>query len=60
MIEDIREGELSLSQLWLEYHVQCLSRQENCPITPELILRALRQFPLPADLDFGMTDDESP
>jgi len=60
IIEDIREGELSLSQLWLEYNVQRLSRQENCPITPELISRARRQFPLPAGLDFRMTDDNLP
>jgi predicted Zn-dependent protease len=60
VIEDIREGELSLSQLWLEYNVQGLSRQENCPITPELISQARRQFPLPASLDFRMTDDDSP
>jgi hypothetical protein len=60
VIEDIREGELSLSQLWLEYNVQRLSRQENCPITPELISQARRQFPLPAGLDFRMTDDDSP
>ena len=60
VIEDIREGELSLSQLWLEYNVQRLSRQENCPITPELISQARRKFPLPASLDFRMTDDDSP
>ena len=60
VIEDIREGELSLSQLWLEYNVQRLSRQENCPITAELISQARRQFPLPANLDFRMTDDDSP
>jgi hypothetical protein len=59
VIEDIREGELSLSQLWLEYNVQRLSRQENCPITPELISQARRQFPLPASLDFRMTDDDA-
>ena len=59
VIEDIREGELSLSQLWLDFHVQRLSRQENCPITPELISRARQQFPLPDILDFRMTDDES-
>ena len=60
VIEDIREGELSLSQLWLEYNVQRLSRQENRPITPELISQARWQFPLPASLDFRMTDDDSP
>ena len=58
VIEDIREGDLSLSLLWLEYNVQRLSRQENCAITPELISRARRQFPLPAGLDFRMTDDD--
>jgi tetratricopeptide (TPR) repeat protein len=31
VIEDIREGELSLSQLWLEYNVQRLSRQTGKP-----------------------------
>jgi hypothetical protein len=60
VIEDIREGELSLSELWLEYNVQRLSRQENRPITPELISQARQQFPLPASLDFRMTDDNSP
>jgi len=60
VIEDIREGELSLSQLWLDYNVQRLSRQENRAITPELISRARRQFPLPASLDFRMTDDDLP
>jgi hypothetical protein len=60
VIEDIREGELSLSQLWLDYNVQCLSQQENRPITPELISQARRQFPLPAKLDFRMSDDDSP
>ena len=59
VIEDIREGELSLSQLWLEYNVQRLSRQENFPITHDLISRARHQFPLPASLDFRMTDDKS-
>jgi tetratricopeptide (TPR) repeat protein len=58
VIEDIREGELSLSELWLDYNVQRLSRQENCPITPELISRSRQQFPLPANLDFRMTDDD--
>ena len=60
VIEDIREGELSLSQLWLEYNAQRLSRQENCPISPELISQARQQFPLPVSLDFGMTDNDSP
>ena len=60
VIEDIREGELSLSQLWLEYNVQRLIRQENCPISPELISQARRQFPLPAGLDFRITDDDLP
>jgi hypothetical protein len=59
VIEDIREGELSLSQLWLDYNVQRTSRQENCPITSDLISRARQQFPLPVRLDFRMTDDES-
>jgi hypothetical protein len=58
VIEDIREGELSLSQVWLEYNVQRLSRQENFPITHDLISRARHQFPLPASLDFRMTDDD--
>jgi tetratricopeptide (TPR) repeat protein len=60
VIEDIREGELSLSQVWLEYNVQRLSRQENFPITHDLISQARHQFPLPASLDFRMTDDDLP
>ena len=38
-IEDLREGELSLSQLWFEYHEQRLSALENIPVD-ESVARA--------------------
>lgn len=57
VIEDIREGEVSLSQLWFNYHAQRLSKLENHPIDDALLSRVRRQFPLPPEFDFRMSDD---
>lgn len=57
VIEDIREGERALSQLWLHYHAQFLSRLENRPCDDDLLTRVRKQFPLPAELDFRMSEE---
>jgi tetratricopeptide (TPR) repeat protein len=57
VIEDIREGELSLSQLWFNYHAKRLSVLENHPIDDDLLSRVRREFPLPPELDFRMSED---
>jgi tetratricopeptide (TPR) repeat protein len=53
-IDDLREGEVSLSQLWFEYHEQRLSVQENVPIDETLRKRVRREHPVPAEIDFRM------
>lgn len=53
-VDDMLEGEVSLSQLWFDYHEQRLSRAENCPVDDALKARVRRDFPPPAQIDFRM------
>ena len=57
VIEDLREGERSLSHLWFEYHEQHLSMAENVPIDDALRDRVRREFPVPDEIDFRMSND---
>jgi hypothetical protein len=57
VIEDLREGERSLSQLWFEYHEIRLSRSEGLPIDDALKARVREEFPVPAEIDFRMSVD---
>jgi len=57
-IPDLREGELSLSDFWLEYQTKRLSIQEGIPVNRELKARVSREFPVPAHLDFRMNVEE--
>jgi tetratricopeptide (TPR) repeat protein len=57
VIEDLREGERSLSHLWFEYHEQRLSRAEQAPIDDALRARVRREFPVPDEIDFRMSSD---
>ena len=59
VVNDLREGELSLSHLWFEYHERRLSAAENVPIDDALRARVRREFPLPNEFDFRMAVDES-
>jgi tetratricopeptide (TPR) repeat protein len=54
VIPDLREGELSLSELWYDWQVQRLSLLENTPIDDELRTRVKQEFPVPAGFDFSM------
>ncbi|MBN1872802.1 MAG: DUF5107 domain-containing protein [Anaerolineae bacterium] len=56
-IEDLREGERSLSHLWFAYHEQRLSVAENVPIDEGLRARVRREFPVPEAIDFRMSSD---
>lgn len=58
VIADLREGELSLSQLWENYQVQRLSALENRPVDKNLRARARQLFPLPESFDFRMTAND--
>jgi tetratricopeptide (TPR) repeat protein len=55
VIEDLREGERSLSHLWQAYHERVLSAREGVPIDDTLRARVRREYPVPAELDFRMS-----
>ena len=59
VIVDLREGERSLSHLWFEYHERRLSVQDNVPIDDALRARVRRDFPVPPEIDFRMSADDS-
>lgn len=57
VVDDMREGEKSLSHLWFDFHEQRLSVTENIPIDDALRARVRREFPVPKQFDFRMTGD---
>jgi hypothetical protein len=57
VIDDLREGERSLSQLWFEYHEQRLSALESVPVDEALRVRVRREHPVPPEIDFRMHDE---
>lgn len=54
VVDDMREGELALSQLWFDLHVRRLSQVEGIPIDHVLYRRVHLELPLPGELDFRM------
>ncbi len=54
VIADLREGETTLSDLWIELHAKQISIAENIPIDNNLRNRALEEFPIPQEMDFRM------
>lgn len=56
-VDDLREGERSLSNLWFQYHERRLSVEESIPVDDALRARVRREFPVPAQLDFRMSAD---
>ncbi len=57
VVDDMCEGEVSLSQLWFDFHEQRLSAAENTPVDDALRARVRREFPVPEEFDFRMTID---
>ncbi len=53
-IPNIREGELSLSELWFGWHEAVMSRREGKPIDENMRWQVRRDFPLPREFDFRM------
>jgi len=53
-VDDLREGELSLSELWFRYQELKLSANEGLPVDDTLRGRVRREFPVPEHLDFRM------
>ena len=58
VVDDMREGEISLSQLWFDLHERRLSAAENVPIDDALRARVRREHPLPQEVDFRMRVDK--
>lgn len=56
-IANIREGELSLSDLWFEWHEARLARELGVPIDDALRRRVRRECPVPREFDFRMRPD---
>jgi hypothetical protein len=56
-IANIREGELSLSDLWFEWHEAKVSREKGVAIDEALRRQIRRDFPLPREFDFRMKPD---
>ena len=54
VVADLREGEVSLSDLWYGMHEKRLAAAENIPVDEALRRRVRREFPPPARLDFRM------
>lgn len=50
----IREGELTLTDLWFKYQTKRLAAQEGVPVTEALKERVRRECPPPAHIDFRM------
>ncbi len=57
VLEDLREGERALSELWYDYHTARISSEERIPIDAALRKRVHSQFPVPARFDFRMSQD---
>lgn len=56
VVDDLREGERSLSDLWVAYHAARLSREEQVPVTDALRARVRETYPVPDFLDFRMSE----
>ncbi|MFQ6097440.1 MAG: DUF5107 domain-containing protein [Armatimonadota bacterium] len=54
-IDDLREGEVSLSDLWYSLHEKRLSAAEGIEIDDDLRARVRREFPPPPAIDFRMS-----
>lgn len=51
-VSDVREGEVTLSNLWFEIHEKRIAATENLPIDDKLRQRVRRDYPPPSWLDF--------
>jgi len=60
VIDDLREGERALSDLWLDFQERRVAAAERVPIDAELRARVRREFPVPREIDFRMSSDPSP
>jgi len=50
----IREGELTLSNIWFEWQARRIAAAENIPYDDSLMQRVQREFPPPSNIDFRL------
>jgi hypothetical protein len=55
IVDDLREGERTLADLWFAYHARRVSNEENIPLSDDLKKRVSEKLPLPEEFDFSMT-----
>ena len=53
-VYDMREGEILLSDCWIELHKRRLIKEEGAVDNDALTARVRQEFPVPADIDFRM------
>ncbi len=54
VVDDMREGEKSLSDLWIEFHLQRMVQEEGASMDDALRTRVLQSHPIPPSFDFRM------
>jgi hypothetical protein len=54
IVADLREGENSISDLWIEYQVQRLCRDHNLADNDPLVIQFRKNPPVPEEFDFRM------
>lgn len=54
VVPDMREGEVSLTDLWYQLWEQRVAQREGLEVDDALRARVRREYPPPADLDFRM------
>ena len=54
IVPDMREGEISLTDLWFKLHEKRLAAKENIPVDDNLRRRVRSEFPVPTEIDFRM------
>ena len=54
VVDDLKEGEYSISQLWVELYRQIMARDKGIPAEDISEAAVLQAYPLPYKLDFRM------
>jgi tetratricopeptide (TPR) repeat protein len=54
VLPDVREGEPTLHEVWVGYHVARAAHEEGRPVDADLEARVRATVPVPQDLDFRM------
>jgi tetratricopeptide (TPR) repeat protein len=58
VIEDLRENEISLTELWFSLQEHKLSKKRNIPIDKDLKKRVREEFPAPKQIDYRMSSGD--